>query len=56
MGLMLLVKSGPGASYKNVIDALDEATINGVKKYALLSAGKEEEDWMSRAQRLLFIK
>lgn len=41
-GLMLLIKAGQHASYKNVIDALDEAMINGVKKYALLKAQPEE--------------
>jgi biopolymer transport protein ExbD len=47
-GLMLLIKAGNGASYQNVIDALDEATINMVGKYAVLSAGKEEKDWMEK--------
>src|SRR5580765_4832506 len=32
-GLMLLIKAGKQASYENVIDALDEAMINVVKKY-----------------------
>jgi biopolymer transport protein ExbD len=47
-GLMLLIKAGDGASYQNVIDALDEATINIVGKYAVLSADQEEKDWMEK--------
>ncbi|HEY6504432.1 MAG TPA: biopolymer transporter ExbD [Chitinophagaceae bacterium] len=45
-GLMLLIKPGKEAAYKNVIDALDEALINAVKKYTVLSAGNEEEEWL----------
>jgi biopolymer transport protein ExbD len=48
-GLMLLIKPGYGASYQNVIDALDEATINGVKKYAIVSVDGEEKEWMKTA-------
>ena len=47
-GLMLLIKAGNGASYQNVIDALDEATINIVGKYAVLPADKEEKGWIGR--------
>ncbi|HLG38559.1 MAG TPA: hypothetical protein VI461_02785 [Chitinophagaceae bacterium] len=47
-GLMLLIKAGSGASYQNIIDALDEAAINIVGKYAVLSANKEEKDWMEK--------
>lgn len=45
---MLLIKPGKNASYKRVIDALDEALINAVKKYALLSPDKEEAEWMEK--------
>ena len=37
-GLMLLIKPGSRSSYKNVVDALDEAVINHVKKYAITDA------------------
>jgi biopolymer transport protein ExbD len=40
--LVLLIKPAKAASYKNVIDALDEAMINNVSKYALLDATAEE--------------
>jgi len=45
-GLMLLIKPGAEASYQNVIDALDEALINAVKKYAILKMEPEESEWM----------
>ena len=45
-GLMLLIKPGDGASYKNVVDALDEATINMVKKYAVVKLSAEEINWL----------
>lgn len=45
-GLMLLIKPGKDANYKNVINALDEALINVVKKYALLPVEQEETEWM----------
>jgi biopolymer transport protein ExbD len=45
-GLMLVIKAGKGASYENVINALDEAMINIVKKYAVLSAEPDELNWM----------
>ena len=44
--LMLLIKPSAEASYQNVIDALDEAMINAVKKYAILKIEPEESEWM----------
>lgn len=49
-GLMLLIKPGEHASYQNVIDMLDEAMINKVKKYALLKQEKEEVDYVNRQE------
>lgn len=45
-GLMLLIKPGDGATYKNVIDALDEVLINDVKKYAIVDPDKKEIIYM----------
>ena len=45
-GLMLLIKPGEDAVYSNVIDMLDEALINGVKKYAVLKQQEEEIKWL----------
>jgi len=41
--LMLLIKASPKASYKNIVDLLDEMPINGVRKYALVEMGVEEK-------------
>lgn len=45
-GLMMLIKPGSKASYKNVVDVLDEATINRVKKYAIIKISEEENSWL----------
>lgn len=44
--LMMLIKPGPGTSYKTVVDLLDEATISMVKKYAIVSQTAEERAWL----------
>jgi len=41
-GLMLLIKPTSASNYKNVVDALDEAVINDVRKYAIIEPTKEE--------------
>ena len=45
-GLMVLVKSSPDASYKQVVDVLDEMAINQVKKYAVIKPTVSELEWM----------
>jgi biopolymer transport protein ExbD len=45
-GLMLLIKATDDANYENVIDMLDEALINDVKKYAILKMEPEEKKWL----------
>lgn len=47
-GLMLLIKPGSKSSYKNVVDALDEAVINDVKKYAILEPDKDELNFLKQ--------
>lgn len=47
-GLMLLVKPTPGATYKSIVDVLDEVSINLVKKYALMKPTAEETGWLQR--------
>lgn len=45
-GLMLLIKSTEDASYRNVIDVLDEVLINNVKKYAIVKTEAAEIAWI----------
>lgn len=47
-GLMLIVKSTENASYKNIVDILDEVMINDVKKYAIAKLEPEEAVWTGR--------
>lgn len=41
--LMLLIKPTEGATYQNIVNALDEVKINDVKKYALVEPSAEEK-------------
>jgi biopolymer transport protein ExbD len=41
-GLMLIIKPTSSSVYKNVIDAMDEAVINDVRKYAIVEPSEEE--------------
>ena len=50
-GLMLLIKPTSGSVYKNVIDALDEAVINDVRKYAIVEPANEEISYISSKKR-----
>jgi Biopolymer transport protein ExbD/TolR len=47
-GLMLLIKPGADASYSNVVDMLDEAMINDVKKYAIIKLSPAEAGWLDQ--------
>lgn len=44
--LMLLIKPGNEATYKLIIDVLDETSINLVTKYALIKQSNEEMVWL----------
>jgi biopolymer transport protein ExbD len=48
-GLMLLIKPTSESVYKNVVDALDEAMINDVKKYAIVEPLNEEIHFLKNA-------
>ena len=47
-GLMLLIKLTSKSVYKNVIDALDEAVINDVKKYAIIEPSENENVYLQK--------
>lgn len=47
--LILLIKPTAESSYKNVVDALDEVTINTVTRYALVAPMAEETAFMEAA-------
>jgi biopolymer transport protein ExbD len=44
--LMLLIKPSDESSYNNLINTLDETTINGVKKYSLMDLSLEEKSFL----------
>jgi hypothetical protein len=50
-GMMLLIKPTAGSVYKNVIDALDEAVINDVRKYAIVEPASEEIGYIRSKKR-----
>ena len=50
-GLMLLIKPTSGSLYKNVIDALDEAVINDVRKYAIVEPANDEINYIRSKKR-----
>jgi hypothetical protein len=45
-GFMLLIKPSSVSAYKYVIDALDEAVINDVKKYAIIEPAFNEIEFI----------
>ncbi|MCG2612979.1 biopolymer transporter ExbD [Terrimonas sp. NA20] len=47
-GLVFLIKPGKEANYQQVIDAMDETQINGVKRYVIVSPGEEESALLAR--------
>lgn len=49
-GLMLLIKPMNHASYKNVVDALDETAINNIKRYAMVTPAEEERLYFEKNQ------
>ena len=41
---VIFIKPAEKAGYKNIVDVLDEMTVNDIKKYAMLDLTKEEEE------------
>lgn len=44
---VVLIKTGPGAKYHDLVDALDEMTITGQAKYALTDLNQADKDLLS---------
>ena len=47
-GLMLLIKPTSNSSYKNLVDVLDEVTINVIKKYVIINPSQGELEWLTK--------
>lgn len=47
-GLMLLIKPTERATYKNLVDVLDETYINSVKNFAVVKISASERTWLDR--------
>jgi biopolymer transport protein ExbD len=45
-GMMVLIKPGSRSAYKNIMDALDEMTINDVRKFAIIDPDNEEIEFL----------
>lgn len=45
---VILIKPTKNASYKNIVDVLDEMSINNVKRYVLMEENKEETNFLER--------
>jgi biopolymer transport protein ExbD len=50
-GLMLIIKPASGSVYKNIVDAMDEAVINDVRKYAIVEPAKDELNFLNKKSR-----
>ena len=48
--LFLIIKPDADASYQNIVDLLDEVTINGIKRYAIVEADASEAMFMAARQ------
>jgi biopolymer transport protein ExbD len=47
--LMVVIKPSPQCTYKNVVDALDEMSINVIKRYALVDISPVEEQLVEKS-------
>ena len=41
---IVLIKPTKNASYRNIVDILDEMLVNGITKYVLMEASDQEQD------------
>lgn len=47
---VVVIKPTPEASYKNTVDILDEMTINGVKRFAMVKISDTEKEMVAKTQ------
>lgn len=46
--LVVIIKPGEEATYKNTVDMLDEMAINDIKKYSLVDISNEEKEFIAK--------
>lgn len=46
--MIVIIKPGKESSYKNVVDILDEMTIHGVKRYAIVKPGDKDAQFLEK--------
>ena len=54
--LFITIKPDKDANYKNVVDVLDEMTINDILRYAMIDATPMEYDFVTRTEQASGIK
>ena len=46
--MMIIIKAGKESTYKNAVDMLDEMTIHGITRYAIVKTGNKEEQYLEK--------
>ena len=46
--MVVIIKPGKESTYKNVVDMLDEMTIHGVTRYAVIKPGKQDVQYFEK--------